>query len=119
MRPNPHCAPKPPAPPPVCPPLQVRAHPVLLGECLGGALYTQDFVRLCRQVRRRPRCASGPARTWPMHTPCMRLRGLQPRHLCGEVRHLTPHLTAWARCLPVRLPATQRCCRSAFWTRAL
>lgn len=23
---------------------------MLLGECLGGALYTQDFVRLCREV---------------------------------------------------------------------
>ena len=23
---------------------------MLLGECLGGALYTQDFLRLCRQV---------------------------------------------------------------------
>lgn len=34
--------------PPRCP--QVRTHPVLLGECLGGALYTQDFVRLCREV---------------------------------------------------------------------
>lgn len=32
------------------PALQVRAHPVLLGECLGGALYVQDFLRLCRQV---------------------------------------------------------------------
>lgn len=34
-------SPYPPAP-------QVRSHPVLLGECLGGALYIQDFVRLCR-----------------------------------------------------------------------
>ena len=31
-------------------PRDVRTHPVLLGECLGGALYTQDFVRLCREV---------------------------------------------------------------------
>lgn len=31
-------------------PAEVRTHPVLLGECLGGALYTQDFLRLCRQV---------------------------------------------------------------------
>jgi hypothetical protein len=23
---------------------------VLLGECLGGALYVEDFVRLCRSV---------------------------------------------------------------------
>jgi hypothetical protein len=23
---------------------------VLLGECLGGALYIQDFIRLCREV---------------------------------------------------------------------
>eukprot|EP00887_Chlorella_sp_A99_P002978 scaffold24.g2978.t1 len=29
---------------------QVRMHPVLLGECLGGALYVQDFIRLCREV---------------------------------------------------------------------
>ena len=27
---------------------QVRKHPVLLGECLGGALYIEDFIRLCR-----------------------------------------------------------------------
>jgi hypothetical protein len=26
----------------------VRTHPVLLGECLGGALYVEDFVRLAR-----------------------------------------------------------------------
>jgi hypothetical protein len=32
------------------PGLQVRTHPVLLGEGLGGALYVEDFVRLCRQV---------------------------------------------------------------------
>ena len=31
-------------------PRNVRTHPVLLGECLGGALYTQDFLRLCREV---------------------------------------------------------------------
>ncbi|KAI3425191.1 hypothetical protein D9Q98_008960 [Chlorella vulgaris] len=31
-------------------PAEVRTHPVLLGECLGGALYVEDFVRLCRQV---------------------------------------------------------------------
>lgn len=29
-------------------PQGVRAHPVLLGECLGGALYQQDFLRLAR-----------------------------------------------------------------------
>ena len=28
----------------------MRTHPVLLGECLGGALYVQDFLRLARQV---------------------------------------------------------------------
>lgn len=33
-------------------PAAVRAHPVLLGECLAGALYVQDFLRLCRQVGR-------------------------------------------------------------------
>ncbi|PSC70020.1 Arsenite methyltransferase [Micractinium conductrix] len=31
-------------------PTEVRTHPVLLGECLGGALYIQDFIRLCGQV---------------------------------------------------------------------
>ena len=30
--------------------MQLRTHPVLLGECLGGALYIQDFIRLARQV---------------------------------------------------------------------
>ncbi len=29
-------------------PAAVRAHPVLLGECLGGALYAEDFLRLAR-----------------------------------------------------------------------
>lgn len=29
-------------------PAEVRTHPVLLGECLGGALYEQDFLRLAR-----------------------------------------------------------------------
>ena len=31
-------------------PAQIRTHPVLLGECLGGALYVQDFKRLCREA---------------------------------------------------------------------
>jgi len=31
--------------------LQLRTHPVLLGECLGGALYINDFIRLAREVR--------------------------------------------------------------------
>lgn len=29
-------------------PASLRTHPVLLGECLGGALYQQDFLRLAR-----------------------------------------------------------------------
>lgn len=29
-------------------PQQLRVHPVLLGECLGGALYVEDFVRIAR-----------------------------------------------------------------------
>jgi hypothetical protein len=28
-------------------PEDIRAHPVLLGECLGGAMYVEDFRRLC------------------------------------------------------------------------
>ncbi|KAJ1677439.1 hypothetical protein EV182_006173, partial [Spiromyces aspiralis] len=28
----------------------VRTHPILLGECIGGALYTQDFRRLCQKI---------------------------------------------------------------------
>ena len=43
----------PPPPPRDTDPLlcaQLRTHTVLLGECLGGALYTEDFVRLCREV---------------------------------------------------------------------
>ncbi|KAI9219653.1 methyltransferase type 11 [Blastocladiella britannica] len=28
----------------------VRTHPVLFGECLGGALYTEDFRRVCADV---------------------------------------------------------------------
>ncbi|KAG2488760.1 hypothetical protein HYH03_012758 [Edaphochlamys debaryana] len=31
-------------------PQSVRTHPVLLGECLAGALYINDFIRLCRKV---------------------------------------------------------------------
>ena len=31
-------------------PLWVKEDPVLLGECLGGALYWKDFERLCRKV---------------------------------------------------------------------
>ncbi|GIL82518.1 hypothetical protein Vretifemale_11342 [Volvox reticuliferus] len=31
-------------------PTSVRTHPVLLGECLAGALYVNDFIRLCRKV---------------------------------------------------------------------
>ncbi|KAJ2158987.1 hypothetical protein GGF46_003355 [Coemansia sp. RSA 552] len=31
-------------------PNHVRSHPVLMGECLGGALYTEDFRRLCQRV---------------------------------------------------------------------
>lgn len=29
---------------------EVQEHPVLLGECLGGALYIEDFKRICHQV---------------------------------------------------------------------
>lgn len=31
-------------------PAEIRTHEVLLGECLGGALAINDFVRLCQQV---------------------------------------------------------------------
>ncbi|KAJ1669742.1 hypothetical protein GGF38_002022 [Coemansia sp. RSA 25] len=31
-------------------PPHVRSHPALLGESLGGALYTEDFRRLCQRV---------------------------------------------------------------------
>ena len=31
-------------------PAQARTHPVLLGECLGGALWTQDFAELCMEA---------------------------------------------------------------------
>lgn len=31
-------------------PDQVRRHPVLFGECLGGALYIEDFRRICNRV---------------------------------------------------------------------
>lgn len=31
-------------------PAEVRRHDILLGECLGGALYIQDFIRLCREA---------------------------------------------------------------------
>mmetsp|Transcript_12377 Transcript_12377/g.33776 ORF Transcript_12377/g.33776 Transcript_12377/m.33776 type:complete len:409 (+) Transcript_12377:72-1298(+) len=31
-------------------PQELRTHPVLLGECLGGALYINDFIRLARKA---------------------------------------------------------------------
>lgn len=31
-------------------PADIRTDPVLLGECLGGALYIEDFRRLCQSV---------------------------------------------------------------------
>mmetsp|Transcript_4909 Transcript_4909/g.8981 ORF Transcript_4909/g.8981 Transcript_4909/m.8981 type:complete len:373 (-) Transcript_4909:121-1239(-) len=31
-------------------PEHVRTHDVMLGECLGGALYIEDFIRICRNV---------------------------------------------------------------------
>lgn len=31
-------------------PADIRTDPVLLGECLGGALYKEDFRRLCQAV---------------------------------------------------------------------
>jgi hypothetical protein len=40
-------------------PADVRAHPVLLGECLGGALYVNDFLVAARQVG-----ARGGLRPW-------------------------------------------------------
>ncbi|EFN55610.1 hypothetical protein CHLNCDRAFT_9950, partial [Chlorella variabilis] len=31
-------------------PEEIRTHPVLLGECLGGAMYERDFARICREA---------------------------------------------------------------------
>ena len=31
-------------------PDDVRTHPVLLGECIGGALYTEEFRRICEKI---------------------------------------------------------------------
>lgn len=31
-------------------PSELRSHPLLLGECLGGALYVEDMKRLCHEV---------------------------------------------------------------------
>jgi arsenite methyltransferase len=31
-------------------PAAARTHPVLVGECLGGALYEEDFYRMCHRV---------------------------------------------------------------------
>jgi hypothetical protein len=33
-------------------PAAVRSDEVAVGECLGGALYVNDFLRLCREVGR-------------------------------------------------------------------
>ena len=32
-------------------PEEARTHPVLVGECLGGALSVDDFTALCKEVR--------------------------------------------------------------------
>lgn len=38
---------------------EVRSHPIMIGECLGGALYLNDFIRICHQVGfTDPRCLS-------------------------------------------------------------
>jgi hypothetical protein len=31
-------------------PDSVRRHPVLFGECIGGALYTEDFVAIAKEI---------------------------------------------------------------------
>ncbi|PSC76080.1 arsenite methyltransferase [Micractinium conductrix] len=31
-------------------PEEIRTHPVLLGECLGGAMYERDFVKVCQEA---------------------------------------------------------------------
>jgi arsenite methyltransferase len=31
-------------------PADVRAHPVLFGECIAGSMYIEDFLRVCRRV---------------------------------------------------------------------
>ena len=31
-------------------PDEVRRHPIMIGECLGGALYLNDFFSICKQV---------------------------------------------------------------------
>lgn len=34
-----------------CPVPQVRKHDVLVGECIGGALYVNDFLNIAKKVR--------------------------------------------------------------------
>jgi hypothetical protein len=43
-------------------PGDVRCHEVLLGECLGGALYINDFLQLAAQVGKG---AAGHLKEWP------------------------------------------------------
>lgn len=37
-------------------PEAARNHEVAVGECLGGALYVNDFLALCREVREMRGC---------------------------------------------------------------
>ncbi|GFR40368.1 hypothetical protein Agub_g916, partial [Astrephomene gubernaculifera] len=59
-------------------PAAVRAHPELLGEGLAGALYGNDFIRLCRKV----------GFTDPRQLECEEVRIIDPKlkELVGEAR---------------------------------
>ncbi|KAJ2881404.1 hypothetical protein IWW38_005803, partial [Coemansia aciculifera] len=76
-------------------PPHVRSHPALLGESLGGALYTEDFRRLCQRVGFADvRMASAPA--------AVRIREPELRELVGATRFfcITFRLFKFARAQP-------------------
>ena len=95
------------------PPAQVRTHPVLLGECLGGALYIQDFIRLCGQVSKRsshrrwgwggaPNAAAERVQQRPCRLPPCRSPPCLLQH-SGFARSATAHQPT-KHCFPVPFP---------------
>lgn len=60
-------------------PAEIRTHPILLGECLGGALYKEDFLRLAR--------AAGFEDPRPLATPAeIEIKDRELKDLLGNAR---------------------------------
>ncbi|RME27750.1 MAG: radical SAM/Cys-rich domain protein [Deltaproteobacteria bacterium] len=85
-------------------PEPVRTDPVLYGECLGGALYWQDFLRIARRVgfadprvvERKPielqpaiKAKVGPASFWSVTVRLWKIDGLED--LCEDYGHVATY----------------------------